>query len=276
MTHTILHYPTRELLWLSDIHLDRVDDDTKLEFLDQLRGVRYDALLLTGDISNAKQLVGHLTDISFACDDRPVFFLLGNHDYFFGSMPEVERAVADLCQRHENLVPLGRGEVIQLSPNTALVGHRGWYDGRAGFGVKTHVISPDRKWISDFRRLGRRAFFNRLGELGEASVDYFRSVLPKALDQYRNVLVGTHVPPFYQSLKFGGRHCRWERQPYFANCAAGKAIIGIARDYPGRKITVHAGHCHSATEAAISTNLTIRVAGAKPGQPAFHDIVIVD
>lgn len=274
-THT-RHHPTRELLWLSDIHLDRVDAETKGHFLEHLRGTRYDALLITGDISNAKQLVGHLKDISGASSERPVFFTLGNHDYFFGSMREVDKAVAELCRHTRNLISLGHGEVIQLSTRTALVGHRGWYDGRAGYGFKTHVKSPDQKWINDFRHLSKKKFFDQLRDLGEESADYFRKVLPSALERNRTVLVGTHVPPCYQALKFSGGHCRWERQPYFANCSAGDAIIGISRDYPKCRITVHAGHCHSAAHARISPELDIQVAGAEIGMPSMQKILMIE
>lgn len=47
-------------------------------------------------------------------------------------MREVDRSVAELCNRSRNLIQLGQGELIRLSPNTALIGHRGWYDGLAG------------------------------------------------------------------------------------------------------------------------------------------------
>jgi predicted phosphohydrolase len=252
------------------------DDSAKTRFLDHLRRAHYDALLLTGDISNAKQLVGHLEEISRACAGRSVFFTLGNHDYFFGTMREVDRSVAELCKRNRNLIQLGQGEIIELSSNTALVGHRGWYDGRAGYGLKTRVTSPDHKWINDFRHLTKRKFFDRMRELGEDSADYFRQVLPEALDRYRKVLVGTHVPPCYQALKFSDHHCRWERQPYYANCSAGEVIIGISRDYPAGKITVHAGHCHSKARVAISQNLEVQVLAAKTGKPELKEILLIE
>lgn len=77
-------------------------------------------------------------------------------------------------------------------------------------------------------------------------------------------------------LKFSGEHSRWERQPYFANCSAVEAIIGISRDYPKCRITVHAGHCHSATQAKISSTLEIQVAGAVTGMPALQEILMID
>jgi predicted MPP superfamily phosphohydrolase len=276
MTHTIQFSKTTDLLWLSDLHLDRVTDEDKDLFFEKLRGVHYDAALITGDISTSKQLIGHLGEISRACCERPVYFLLGNHDYFDGSIGEVDRAVIDLSRRCRNLIPLGHGEIIKLSPNTALIGHRGWYDGRAGAGAKTCVWSPDHRRIEDFKTHNRQQFFERLAELGDQSAGYFRRVLPEALRQYSKVLLATHVPVFYQGVKHSGTHCQWDRQPFYTNRAAGNAIVGITRMFPRRKVKIYAGHSHCATEFQMSGNLAIRVAGAQPGKPAFQEILRID
>ncbi len=111
------HLSTK-LLWLSDLHLERVSDQEKERFLERLRRAHYDAALITGDISTSTHLTRHLREISEACGDRKVYYLLGNHDYFHGSLREVDQAVTDLSRSHRNLVPLGHGEIIELSPDT--------------------------------------------------------------------------------------------------------------------------------------------------------------
>ncbi|MES2924757.1 MAG: hypothetical protein V4819_24600 [Verrucomicrobiota bacterium] len=55
----------KKLLWTTDIHLDRASDEVKSRFLDKLAGISYDALLITGDISVAKDLTTHLAEISW-------------------------------------------------------------------------------------------------------------------------------------------------------------------------------------------------------------------
>lgn len=261
------------LLWLSDLHLEQASDETRRRFLKRLRSTCCDAVLITGDISISEHLSRHLREISDACDDRKVYYLLGNHDYFHGSIPEVDRSVIALSKSHRNLIPLGQGEIIRIDRDTALIGHRGWFDGLAGAGEKTWIESPDHHKIDDFKHLGRREFFQRLRQLGEQSASYFRQVLPAALGHYRHVMIATHVPPFYQAVKYDGCDCRWERQPFFTNSSAGNAIVGILKRFPHRRITVHAGHSHSAANVRMSRNLSIRVAGAKPGKPDFQEIL---
>lgn len=276
MKKFILPNKTSELLWLSDIHLDRATSDVKNRFLEKLHTARYDAVLLTGDISTSQHIIQHLTEISHACSHRSVFYTLGNHDYFGGSISEVENAVNELSRRLLNLVQLGQGEIIELSANTALVGHRGWCDGSAGAGLETKVKSSDHWRIDDFKDLTVSEFFTKMKMMGEESANYFRNVLPKALKKYPKVILGTHVPLFYQSLRYSGGHCGWDYQPFFANCSAGNAVIGIARDFPLRKITVHAGHSHSPHSVRMSKNLEIKVAGAQTGKPALQGMLKID
>jgi Icc protein len=276
MTIPTFSYPTKQLLWVSDIHLDQAREEEKKRFMSQLTCTQYDAVLVTGDISTAAQLVGHLTEISHACGTRPVFFLTGNHDYFGSSFATVDQAVADLCARHRNLISLGGREIVELSPRTALVGHRGWGDGKAGAGEDSKVASPDRYAIDDFRSLNRVGYFTKLRSLGEESATYFRRVLPRALHRHRKVLIGTHFPLFTQAIKHRNTNCAWDRQPYYSNRSAGNAIVGISRNFPGRQIEVYAGHSHCFAEFSMSSNLEIRVAGARRGFPSFQSMITID
>ena len=200
-------------------------------------------------------------------------FVLGNHDYFGSSFEMVDRKVAELCKQYQNLVHLGDGEIIQLSPKTALIGHRGWFDGQAGAGAQTRVGSADRYHIDDFKNLDRAGYFRKLRDLGEEAAEYFRRVLPAALTRYNTVLVGTHIPPFTQGLRHGGTHCNWETQPFFANRSCGNCIVGVSRAFPRRNIIVYAGHSHSPSTFQVSSNITSRVAGAQPGRPAINEIL---
>lgn len=267
--------PTRHLLWLTDIHLDKATSPAKRRFLEALRTSRCDAVLITGDISISSSIIDHLTEISEACGNRPVIFTTGNHDYFGSSFGKVDHAIANLCVRRPNLFVLGNGEIIELSKATALVGHRGWYDGQAGSGPRTRVESPDRREIHDFRRYDRNAFFLKLNQLGKESADYFRKVLPTALSRYRNVIVATHVPPFTQGLRYDGKGCEWNRQPYFSNRAVGNLIWGISQRFQYCRIHVYAGHTHSAAMVTMRPNLSMHVAGARSGQPSNGELLTI-
>jgi len=266
----------KELALLSDLHLDRASDNAKNRLWDKLACIQYDAALVIGDISVAEQLQNHLELISKACWPRPVYFLLGNHDYFDGSFAGVDRLVAETCKHLRNLIPLGGGEIIRLTPHTALVAHRGWYDGQAGSGAMTWVDTPDRHRINDLKGLSRPELFTKLKDLGTESARYFRRVLPAALRQYSTVYIATHVPPFWQGIRHGDASCDWNRQPYFSNIAAGNVIASIARYFPNRRIVVYAGHTHCPVHVRLSANLEIHVAGSQPGFPALQGVVQIE
>ncbi len=269
--------PTRQLLWISDIHLDQAQDEEKRRFFDKLATSQCDAVLITGDITTSKYLAGSLGEISRAAGTTPVMFVLGNHDYFGSSFENVDREVAEICKRHSNLVPLGNGEIIQLSANTALIGHRGWFDGQAGAGARTRVGSADRYHIDDFKNLNKAQYFNKLRDLGVQSADYFRRVLPAALQRFQTVLVATHVPPCTQALRHRGSYCEWDRQPFFSNRAAGNSIIGISRSFRSfrsfarRQVIIYSGHSHCYSRFQLD-NVEVRVAGSQPGFPALNGI----
>jgi len=276
MTTQLPQNEIKELALLTDLHLDRADNEAKNRLWDMLAGIRYDAALITGDISVAALLQNHLALISRACWPRPVYFLLGNHDYFGSSLARVNLLVEATCKRHLNLIPVGLGEIVRLTRSTAIVAHAGWYDGQAGSGARTCIDTPDRLRIDDFQSLSRREFFAKLRNFGHESAKYFRLVLPSVLRKFDTVLIATHVPPFWQGVLHGGGPCDWNHQPYFSNMAAGNVIASIARYFPRRRVIVHAGHTHCQAHARLSANLEIRVAGSQPGFPTINCVMQVD
>lgn len=260
------------LAFATDLHLDRVTECQRRAFFRSLSDSDFDALVITGDISVARWLPMHLRCIAEACHPRPVYFVLGNHDFYGSSFEAVDRSVAKVCARHPNLHHLGGGEIIPLTAESALIGHRGWADARAGFGMKTVVSSPDRHHIRDFRDLSHRQMLRLMEALGKASGRYFREVLPKTLSRFRRVWIATHVPPFYQAVSFNGRASKWSTQPHFANCSVGRVILEFAKSFPLGESTVICGHTHSASSRRIAKNVNVFV-GA-PVRGVFEDIMV--
>lgn len=98
------------LLHLSDVHIhprhvSRTTDLAHLETFLRRTGVKYDAVVLTGDIIVDKPSDLHpagLTLLERLRGDRDAYFVLGNHDYYNGSAPHVrsamtERGYRELC-----------------------------------------------------------------------------------------------------------------------------------------------------------------------------------
>jgi predicted phosphohydrolase len=260
---------------LSDPHLNRTAATGGRRLLARLRQLNYDAAVVTGDISDAAGLSGHLRQIARACAPGPVFFVLGNHDFYGSGFAEVDAEMDALCRTVPNLHHLDGRAVIPLGNEVGLIGHRGWADARAGYGSGTVIDSPDRHRIAEFRGMGRPAAFGLMRELGMESARRIRATLPLALSCHRHVVIATHVPPYAASVRRDGRPCAATHMPHFVNLSAGLAINSITRAYPGRHVTVLAGHSHEANTTRILHNLTARVASPCTRRPGLLPILSI-
>ncbi len=247
-----------DLLWVTDLHLENLSPNQFATFLKDLKSHASKVLLITGDLSLSQLVERHLIELSTALPEKKICFTLGNHDYFGGSIDKIDVRINRLCKGSKNLTHLDGNQIIPLSVDTCLVGHRGWADGRAGLGRRSWARNADFWMIAELRG-SRQAAFKKIAALGDESAETFRNILPKALSRYRRVVVATHVPPFRQGLRFGERKCEPCRYPHFVNIAAGMAIGGIAKKFPQKKIHVLAGHTHTPHAATILSNLTVEV-----------------
>lgn len=266
-------YRAPKVLWLTDLHLDKADHRKKRALLSKIAAMEYDTLIISGDISSASYLTFHLLEIAAACYPHPLYFVLGNHDFHSGTIAAVEKEVDAVCRATKNLHHLRGNEVVPLSQNTALVGHRGWADARAGWGNRTVVQSRDHHSIDDFKLLSRQALFSKMESLGRESASSFRKTLPYALSIYEQVVVVTHVNPFPQTAYFCDRPCGPTHLPHFTNLSAGMALYGIARQFPKKLVTVLAGHTHSRFKTHILKNLEVRVGEARTGNPTIQEVL---
>ena len=182
-----------QLAWLTDIHLNFSPGRVQ-ELLDQIDAAEPDAVLIGGDIGEAPDVIGYLQQ--FGNLDRPIYFVLGNHDFYRGSIRQVRAAVEELCQRVENLHYLTSGGVVELTPVAALIGHDGWGDARVGDFDKSTVTLNDYVLIEELSFIDQQTRKTRLRALGDEAADHVRRVLPAALERYRHVWFLTHVPPW--------------------------------------------------------------------------------
>lgn len=260
-----------KLVWITDPHLDFVGELGLLALAKNIRAQRPSALLVTGDLSTANLLPKHLVWLRSAVT-CPVYLVLGNHDFYGGTFEGVDGLVDEFCAQHAKIHHLGKGEVVRLDKDTALVGHRGWADGRAGSEMKSPVVLNDFVLIGDLRGLTQAELFAELAARGDASATYFRRVLPEAMAKFQHVFVLTHVPPFPQSAWHEGRMSDPDFLPHFCNRAAGEAIAEVARQHPRCRVTVLCGHTHGEGTARIARNLVVHTGGTEYGHPAINRV----
>jgi len=264
----------KRLAWLSDIHLNFLSFEDRLEFYDSIVENRVDAALVSGDIAEAWSLSGVLAEM-VARLPIPVYFVLGNHDYYGRSIAAVRDDAAAAVAKSPSLVYLTQAGVVKLSERTALVGHDGWADGRLGDYAGSKVVLNDYVHIREFIGLDAAARLAKLQELADEAVQHFRRVLPEALDSYRHVILVTHVPPFREACWHEGHTSGPEFLPHFASGALGEALLEIMRPRRRRKLTVLCGHTHGRGTCRPLPNLEVFTAGAEYGRPEIEQIFAV-
>ena len=120
-----------KLAWLTDIHLNFIDENARQKFYKEIIDTRCEGILITGDIAEAPCLIDILNEMA-NCINKPIYFVLGNHDYYRGQINEVRNAMTALTNKQKNLFWLPASGMHKLDNDTILIGQDGWADGRLG------------------------------------------------------------------------------------------------------------------------------------------------
>jgi len=266
------------LAWLTDIHLNFVTAPQRCDFFEYVLRQGADALLVTGDIAESHLLEAALLEMAGAVQ-LPIYFVLGNHDFYRGSIADTRRAAASLRYRSEYLFPLPDCGIVPLAPGTALMGHEGWGDARLGDFERSEVILNDYLLIEDLRHwqdlvtLDRQALQDHLHRLGDESAAHFDAILPEALDRYAQIVVATHVPPFAEVCRHNGRPADEQWLPHFSCDAVGRVLCEHMRRRPERRMLVLCGHTHGDADVQILDNLHVVAGGAEYGRPCVQRVL---
>jgi Icc protein len=263
------------LAWLTDIHLNFVTPAVRLRFARALARAlaraAVDGVIVTGDIGEADSFAPLLDELACAVA-RPVWFVLGNHDFYGGAIHAVRDRARTLTAEHAWLRWLPACGTVSLTDEVALVGHDGWGDARLGNAAHTNIELSDFHLIENLR-LERSARTRRLNALGDEAAAYLRSTVREALAPARHVVVATHVPPFREACWHEGQMSDDDWVPYFACAAVGDVLRQAMLDHPGRRMTVLCGHTHGAGVADVLPNLRVLTGGAEYGVPVVQDVL---
>jgi predicted phosphohydrolase len=265
----------KHIAWTTDIHLDFVADSNQIEqFCQSIVEPNPDVVLIGGDIAVAATLEESLLMLAKYLQ-HPIYFVLGNHDFYKSSIAGVRAKIAQLTQRAARLHWLSNSGVIELTPQTGLLGHDGWADGRLGNRVRSDVVLNDYFLIQEFVGLAPLPRFAKLSELGDEAAHYLRHQLHSAVTRFPNLILLTHVPPFKEACWFEGRISDDDFLPHFTCSAVGDVLVAIMQAHPGCQLTVLCGHTHGEGEATILPNLLVKTGGAEYGKPRLNELIVV-
>ena len=267
------------LAWATDIHLNFLATPDRRQFLDSING-QADALVVTGDIAESNSLGEILRQVSLVLD-MPVYFVVGNHDFYRGSVAGTRADVAEMIRGSEKLVYLTQAGVVELTPNAALVGHDGWADARLGDFDGSEVILNDFLLIEELRHwrdhytLDKPALRAALQVLGDEAAGHMGRILPSAAKRYSQIVVATHVPPFREAAWHQGQPSGDDYLPFFSCKAVGDVLLEAARSYPCRQILALCGHTHSGGEVQVLENLRGLTGAAEYAQPRIERVFTI-
>jgi len=247
-----------KLAWATDIYLDHASEAARRKFCQSVNE-QADALVVTGDIAES-HILGTALESLATLTERPVYFVLGNHDFYRSSVAGTRSAVAEMIHNSKTLVYLTQAGVVELTPKIALVGHDGWSDGRLGYLDGSDVIFNDfllidelNHWVN-YYTLDKPALLRALETLGDEAAGYLKTVLVQAVEQYPKVIVATHIPPFREAAWYQGRPCADDHLPFFSCKVVGDILVDVAHSHPKCQILVLCGHTHGGGDEVRRAN----------------------
>ncbi len=258
--------------WLSDLHLDFVDEAKLARFLARLGREGADGWIVTGDIAQADTVAGALRRIEAAAG-AAVWFVLGNHDFYGGSLAGVRRDLPGALPPPSRVRWLTACEVEFPAPDLALVGDDGWADARLGDPIGSRVELSDFELIEELRGQPRIALIRVYNRLGLEAAARLRPKLHRAAASAPRVLVATHAPPFAEAAWYRGRPSDPDYLPWFASKVVGEEILDAAQCHSGVQFQVLCGHTHGSGVWHGAPNLTVWTARAAYGAPRVQKVL---
>lgn len=261
------------LAWITDPHLNFLPPMGSVKFGEWVRKTsEADAVVITGDIAEYPSLMSLLSFFTAGCQ-RPVYFVLGNHDLYRGSFESVKQAAYILHESVPNLHWLDVAGVVELTPDTALVGNGGWYDARSGDPFGSNVTLSDFVVIEDFKGKGRVEIIEKCREIASQMVKEAKPVLHAAAARYKHVIFATHVPPFRESTFHEGKISDKNWLPWFSNLSFGQMLSEAADLFPSTDFKVLCGHTHSPGEYQHSANLSVTTGKSQYYNPSITKVL---
>ena len=273
--------------WATDVHLDFIDDDARLiAFAESLIRDNPDGIIFSGDISVSNRLTYHLSVIERVVQ-RPIYFVLGNHDYYGDSIEKIRENMKELSNMSQYLRYLPLTPYTMLSSNTAVVGHDGWYDALNGDWQKSTFTMNDWGLIREFAQAASVVPYARIDgaqkativalarKLAHAGVMHVHDSIKAAARHFKNIVVVTHYPPFAESHVYNGRIGDAHAQPWFTSRMMGEMLLDASKAFPKCHFTVFAGHTHGQYDGKMASNLDVHVGGAEYGRPGPQQLITV-
>ena len=266
--------PTR-LAWVTDPHLNHVSLKAWERWIDAVAAVDAEAIIITGDISEADDVAFQLDRIANELA-KPIYFVLGNHDFYRSSIGRTRRRVIEAARDDPRLTYLTDTGPLAFPEGVYLIGEDGWGDATVGDFENSIVRLNDFAMIEDFAGGDPGRWKEQLIELGDQSAGRLAAKIDSLPDNARSVLIATHVPPFRESCWYEGKTTDDNWAPFFVCGRVGDALDRASQQNPARRFTVLCGHTHNKGIANLRDNLIVYTGAAQYGSPELEGVIELD
>lgn len=255
------------LHWVTDPHLNFLFPQNGPQlFAEDLALEEPDGLVVSGDISEAFPLAGHLKQLADGLK-KPVYFVLGNHDYYGGSFKGVHQQVGKIPGWLTKTV-------VPITEEVGLTGNEGWYD--ASFGNPYGLEMSDWQVIQEFKYLVKDEIIRKSRNISHKAARAAKKTLDAALELYPCVVFATHFPPFAEACWHEGKLSEPRWMPWFTSKFMGETLMEVAQKHPTKKILVLCGHTHGSGVYKPLPNLTVLTGEANYGHPDLAGVLEIE
>lgn len=265
-----------KIAWFTDIHLNCLDKKQREVFYIEIVKTKAQAILISGDIAEAASVDNILSEMDGAIN-LPIFFVLGNHDFYGSNVSDVYKKIKNLVASYINLSWLAEAGPNVLTDNTLLVGADGWADGRYGNYAQSHVVLNDSLMISDLfqaKLLGKQSLLAQMQLLADRDAMRLERQLKSAVKQNaKKIIVLTHVPPFAEASLYQQKIATEDYLPFFSSKAVGDVLLKYAIEYKDTDFMVLSGHSHELACYRALDNLIVKVSDAEYGRPKLAEVL---
>ena len=275
------------LAWVTDIHLNFLDVKKRRDFYQEILSETADAVLISGDISEAPDVEFHLKEMANEIN-IPIYFVLGNHDFYLGSIEQVRKEMTELTKDSSLLVWLGtdlKNYDPLLKEGIVILGKDSFADGRYGDYEHTRVRLNDHRYIKEFSDLSifawdldydyRGHLLKKMQKLADRDAKDLHAHLNEAIEKYhpKKIIVLVHVPPFEEACLFEGQRTTGFYLPFYSSKVTGKVLLKVAKKHKDIEFLVLCGHTHSQAIFQPLQNLTVKVGEAVYGRPKIEEVI---
>lgn len=251
-------------LWLTDLHVNRLDQEQYNQLLNRIKISDAEAIWLTGDIGDPPLNWTFLEDL-FCIFNKPIYFVLGNHDYYHQQVDATRQKARDFSQSYPN--------AYYLATEAGFVWEEQFILGVGGWANTGNIPIKEKTWdsdaIDDLLRLNNFQLQTKLNELAESDAQTLLLKCAAGItDKIKKVTIFTHVPPTdAMHGKYSIKPLQDNRTIYYSS-ALSAAFKSLLQDYPDIEFQVYSGHLHQSQVYKINDRLTGYVAKAyAPNQP---------